>query len=374
MADEPAITLDFGTGCPDCGQRTAVLAAELPAVGDDFDWAVRDFDSFRMFMLQELIAAFPERTRWTTADLEVVIVEGLAAILDQLSDMLDRISAEAYLETARRPQSVQRLLHFIGYNPEEQAQLSTTDLLANWKQNPSHMEAARRAGPRSVQQQRRMVTATDYATMVELHPLVGRASAWVQWGGSWSTIRVAMLAWDDRTKLDDAGIDWSPLSAAINAFSELHGVPTVPLTSNTSIRAVLAAYLDRFRMAGQEVVLEDAGVVPITMSISVQVGSEYFQSELRDQIRASVAAFFAPGRLSFGQNLYESDIVKLLTALDGVEDACLNRLKRLGSQYPDDTASGTIAIGNTEIAACDNDPANPGRGYYQLILHGGLRG
>jgi hypothetical protein len=374
MGDEPAVTLTFATGCPDCAQRTAVLPTELPAVGDDFDWAVRDYDGFRMFMLQELIAAFPERSRWTSADVEVVIVEALAAVLDQLSDMLDRIYAEAYLETARRPQSVRRLLHFIGYDPEQEVRLSTADLVADWKQHPTHMEAARRAGPRSVQQQRRMVTAADYATMIELHPLVGRATRWVEWGGSWSTIRVAVLTWDDRTRLDDVGIDWTSLGAAVDAFAEEHGVPAVPLTSGTSTRAVLTAYLDRSRMAGQEVVLQDAGVVPITMSISVEVGSEYFQSEIRDQIRTSIGAFFAPGQLSFGQALYESDIVKLLTALDGVEDVCLNRLKRLGSQYPDDTPSGTIPIGNTEIAACDNDPANPGRGYYQLILHGGLVG
>src|SRR5262249_32701696 len=80
----------------------------LPNVGDDFDWLTRDYDGFRLFMMEELAARMPERARWTPADLEVVLVEALAAVLDQLSDRADRVAAEAYLETARRPESVRR--------------------------------------------------------------------------------------------------------------------------------------------------------------------------------------------------------------------------------------------------------------------------
>ena len=42
--------------CPDCGVREVHLPAPLPKVGDDFDWLVRDYDGFRMFMLEELAA------------------------------------------------------------------------------------------------------------------------------------------------------------------------------------------------------------------------------------------------------------------------------------------------------------------------------
>jgi hypothetical protein len=90
------------------------LPGPLPGVGDDLDWKARDYDRIRIFMMEELAARFPERTRWTPADIEVVIVEVLAAALDQLSDMTDRVASEAYLETARRPESVRRLLKFIG--------------------------------------------------------------------------------------------------------------------------------------------------------------------------------------------------------------------------------------------------------------------
>ena len=116
MAENPQITLEFGGRCPDCAERRVALPPALPAVGDDFDWLVRDFDSLRRFMLEELAARFPERRRWTPGDLEVVLLEVLAAVLDQLSDMADRTAAEALLETARRPQSVRRLLSLIGFD------------------------------------------------------------------------------------------------------------------------------------------------------------------------------------------------------------------------------------------------------------------
>src|ERR1700749_1325540 len=72
VADKPEPTLEWGGGCPDCAQRKVDPQDPLPAVGDDFDWQIRDFDGFRAFMLQELMAHYPQRTRWTSADLEVV--------------------------------------------------------------------------------------------------------------------------------------------------------------------------------------------------------------------------------------------------------------------------------------------------------------
>jgi hypothetical protein len=381
VADLPAPQLEWTGGCPDCAQRTTDLPDPLPAVGDDFDWQVRDFDGFRTFMLQELMAHYPQRARWTEADVEVVIVEALAAVLDQLSDMLDRVSTESYLETARRPESVRRLLLFIGYDAVAESGLSIPDgvdpglaLEQSWRNDPTQMELARRAGPLAVQQPNRMVTAADYGSEVASHPLILRATAWVQWTGSWATMQIAVICLPG-LQLDAPAVPNDPvLVGKLNTFNARHSLPRVTLTPTSTVRGVLAPFLDAYRMAGQEVVLRDAGVVPITMSISVQVNPDYFQSEVRGAIGTSLTQFFRRGNLDFGQSLHESDILRLLTAVPGVDDACLNRLKRLGSQFPDDTASGIIAVGPTEIIACDNDPSHRENGYYQLILHGGQRG
>ena len=79
MAETPTSQLRFEGECPDCGDRQVQLPPPQPVLGDDFDWYVRDYDSLRLFMLEELAARFSERKRWTPADLEVVLVESLAA-------------------------------------------------------------------------------------------------------------------------------------------------------------------------------------------------------------------------------------------------------------------------------------------------------
>jgi hypothetical protein len=389
MAEAPNVHLEYPGGCPDCGERQVELPPPLPAVGDDFDWRVRDYDGFRLAMLEELAARFPERTRWTPADLEVVIVEAVAAVLDQLSDQLDRVTAEAYLETARRPESVRRHLALLGYDAVSLAlargQIAllpgeTADdpavrrrLDAFWFDNPSALEEARQQGPRAVHDQHRMVTADDYALRLEEHPLVLRAQTAVRWTGAWTTLEVALVLFGD-APLDD------PVPASLAAeVARFHAERGVRLPAGApSIRTVLTAYVDALRMVGQEAVLIDAVRVPVTFSLSVRVAPSYFQSEVRralgDVLGTGPAGFFRPGRLRFGEDLHASDLIAAAMDLDGVESVCLNRFRRLGSQFADQVASGRIVLAGIEVAICDNRAAAPNRGYYRLSLHGGLKG
>ena len=67
MADAPTQPLKFDLlACLHCGRRIANLPVPLPDIGDDFDWRARDYDALRVFMLEELIARFPERIRRPT--------------------------------------------------------------------------------------------------------------------------------------------------------------------------------------------------------------------------------------------------------------------------------------------------------------------
>ncbi len=420
MAELPTPQLDFAGGCPDCGERRVDLPPPLPAVGDDFDWRVRDYDGFRLAMLQELAARFPERTRWTPGDLEVVLVELLAAVLDQLSDTLDRVASEAYLETARRPESVRRHLSLIGYDAvrlalargeialdpgddpaaETGAAKARQRLAAYWLANPHAMDEARQAGPRTIHDQHRMVTVDDYARRLEEHPLVLRAHATASWTGSWTTVRVAVILWDNHLLDGDPVPPSSPpeplparlvvpypedLRKAIVDFHKERGLPipvleppSSPPEPPPSIRTILNLYVEVYRMAGQEVVLEDAVPVPITLSLSVRVAESFYQSEVRRAVGEALGTgplgFFRPGRLRFGEDLHASDVIEAVMALDGVESVCLNSFKRLGGDFPDEVASGRIRLDGLEIAVCDNDPRRPERGYFRLTLHGGLKG
>ncbi len=395
MANAPYMALRFEGRCPDCGVREVQLPASLPDAGDDFDWQVRDYDDFRLFMLEELLARFPERTRWTPADLEVVLVEVLATVLDRLSDMLDRVAAESFLETARRQETVRGLLKFIGYDaiavarskdhiPGDLSGDTAIKALEDyWRSHPHAMEQAKRAGPREIHTQKRMVTTEDYALRLREHPLVANANAWTEWGGSWFTLHLAVIAEGGRSLdiVDTALSSYSKeLKASIINFHERVGLvaPALESTPPPSVRMILRSYIDAFRMVGQEVILQDPVFVGIYMAISVKIGPNYFQSEIRHAIAQVLGRgpddFFASGRHGFGEDLYSSDIIEVLMALDGVENACLNRFKCIGGQYPDRVEAGFIALDELEVAVCDNDAGDTARGYYRLTLHGGRRG
>jgi hypothetical protein len=383
MADLAHPVLQFQDSCRQCVRREVQLPAPLPEIGDDFDWLVRDFEGFRRFMLEDLAARFPERTRWTPADLEVVLVEAHAAVLDQLSDMLDRVQAEATLETARRPDSVRRLLALIGFDAIRAAGVADARALQDlWESEPALMEAARRAGPRSVHEQRRMVSLEDYALALEAHPLVNRAQAALVQGGSWSVVSVAATLLQD-SGLDDEVFLHAPdpnrLLAELEAFHRDRELPPLDeFPGPVTFRMLLHAYIERHRMLGQEVQLQDADLVGIELALSIRVRANYFQSEVRREAEQALgrgpSGFFRPGRLRFGEDLHIADIIQALMALDGVENVCVNRFKRLGSQFPDQSVGGRIVLSGLEIAVCDNQPGAPQRGYFRLNLHGGRAG
>ncbi len=391
MADAPVTEVEFVGGSPDPGRRVVRgLPAPLPDVGDDFDWQTRDYDGFRLFMMEELSARMPERTRWTPADLEVVLVEVLAALLDQLSDRADRAAAEAFLETARRPESVRRLLQLIGYDAVRAARASgaivvppgadaAAVLEAAWLANPRLLEAARAAGLRQIHDPLRMVTAEDHGREIERHPSVRRAGGGAEWAGAWTVVRVGVLPLVDRP-LDEP---WSAeerdsLRPVVDAFHVARDVPAPRWNDETTTRSLLVPYVERLRMAGQPVELFDAVRVPLALSIRVRVRDNHFQSEVRDAIDQALGTgpggFFAPDRVDFGQTVHLSDLVQTLMALDGVEVVSLTRFKRLGQRWPDQVASGRIELRGIEFPSCDNDHRRPQRGYYDLALQGGRSG
>jgi len=399
MAETPVPKLVFGVGCPDCGERTVTLPGALPIPGDDFDWLVRDYDGFRTFMMEELAARFQERRRWAPADMEVVLVETLSVVLDQISDLLDRVASEAYLGTARRPQSVRRLLCMIGYDALLQAKdearaagVAVDDpavfherwLEEQWLRFPHLMERARLEGPRSIRQQKRMVTTEDYRVRMEEHPLVLRASAWCQWMGSWEIVNVAVQTLGETT-LDRRFSSVPPTSGsvvdlrkAIDAFHDERGLRLPDWAADPTLRSVLQVYLDAYRMAGKEVLLLDGEPVGIHISIAVRVHPEFFQSEVRrailDALGSGVGGYFEAGCRVFGEDLHAGDLYENLMALDGVEAVCLNRFKRVGKQFPNMADAGTIRLDGIEFAVCDRNPARPERGYLNLQLQGGRKG
>jgi hypothetical protein len=404
-AREPGTDLRFtDAGCSDCAELEAKgMPDPLPPVGDDLDRDQRDHDSFRLAMLEDLAARVPERQRWTAADLEVVLVELLASQLDELSDALDRAAAEAYLETARRPDSVLRLLSLIGFEPVSDAiargllepsgtRGPETDpharerLKALWRDNPWAMDIARRGGPPTIRRQRRLVTLDDHGTALEEHPFVARAAARSAWSGSWPTVDVTIVlrgnaALDERI---DHAATVDELAGPFRRFEadwqlrEPRWRRADPPGELPRYRDVLQRFVDAHRMVGTEVLLEDARPVGIVLALSIEVADHHFRSQVRMAVAAALgtdpSGFFAPGRMAFGEDLLASDLFEWLGRIDGVVSVHLVRFKRIGRRYPDASDAGRIVLRGTEIARCDNRPGHERYGYWRLTLHGGRRG
>jgi hypothetical protein len=424
MASAPQPRLVFDEdACPDCGRRHAQLPGELPHPGDDLDLDARDFDQLRRIMLEDLAARGPDRDRWSPADLDVVLVEALASSLDELSDMADRVAAEAYLETARRPSTVRWLLELIGADPvgealragrlpvtaaelaaasdqAEAVELAARHLDALWYRAPHLMDEARAEGPRRIREQRRMVTVDDHAARLEDHPLVLRASAREAWHGTWPRVEVALIL-VGRRPLDQDGRDPGPdgtvrtlaeqlsgdqrrVTAAFHAAHRLPAPPgweepDAPLDAagqadeqRRTLRSLLVPYVEALRMVGTEVVLRDAVETPVTVALSVGVGDDYFRSEVRRALQdalGSEAGLFHPAAFGFGRDVHVSDVVEATYAVAGVEDVCVNRFKRRGRRHPDRAGEGVIRLDDLEIASLG--PRDSG---LRLSLHGGRPG
>ena len=472
MATTPIPTLTFIESCRDCGVRTVELPKPLPNIGDDFDWLVRDYDGFRLFMMEELAARFAERKRWTPADIEVIFVEALAVVLDQMSDTLDRVHTEAYLDSARSPESVFALLKFIGYETlrahydvkwsddtlithlistaghnasslsfipnltissnikklllflghdenllglqpniqnidtaiqlldligynasslEEALDLALPvhrnfaiqQLFKQWRNNPYSMDAARQAGPKSIHVNHRMVTQDDYRERTEDHPLVLRAACTQNWTGSWVTLKLTVilagnLMLDQPLTAQLGGKELLSLQRDIDRFHWRNSLQPMDWDIDPSCRGIIRPRLDHLRMVGQEVWLQDVIPVGISIALSIRIQANYYRSEIQQAVDRALSTdadgFFAPGRLAFGETLYASDIIEWLMNIEGIDTICLNRFKRIGKNYSDQSGSGVIRLDSDEIARCDNDSKAPVYGYWRLNLHGGIRG
>jgi hypothetical protein len=324
---------------------------------------------------------------------------------------LDRVQAERFIDSARRPASVRRLLKLIGWEVDpatlrdlrdiEIARFQTNglseadaidalpddDTLVEdwWRRDPQAMERARTTAPRRITEQNRMVTIDDHADLLKSHPVVALAQARLVWTGSWHSILIAALLEDNRG-LDESlhkGQAGAQRPSKIRAelwddivtFHETRGLPLPPVTRALTGRLMLRGLIEQNRMIGSEVFLETARAASITVVLSVRAKPGYFRSELQQALAqvftADQEGFFEPGRLGFGVPLYASDVIDAAMQIEGVAVACLNLFKRVGGNQPDNTAEGIITVDDDEFIRCMNDPRDPARGTLRITVNGG---
>ena len=215
--------------------------------------------------------------------------------------------------------------------------------------DPESSEHVRMIAPVAYRTQARAVTADDYAAMAERYPdpdnpEVAQAVATFRWTGSWHTVFVTV----ERT----GGLD------ADEAFT-----------------ACVQAFLEQYRMAGQDVVVQGPVYVPLELDMTVFVDAGHFASDVEQAVRAVFTngqqpngqpGVFAPANFSFGQTVYASPFLAAAQAVDGVDYAEITAFGRWGDSSQAALQAGQLTLGRLELPRLDNDPSLPDRGVFVL--------
>ncbi|MEV4701696.1 putative baseplate assembly protein [Actinoplanes sp. NPDC049316] len=106
----------FRPGCPaDLDCRPPAPAPPVVPPPPVIDYTARDYAALRRLLLDRLTLTLPRWVERHVPDLPLTLVELLAYRGDQISYAQDAVAAEAYLDTARRRESVRRHVRLVDY-------------------------------------------------------------------------------------------------------------------------------------------------------------------------------------------------------------------------------------------------------------------
>jgi hypothetical protein len=212
------------------------------------------------------------------------------------------------------------------------------------------IEEARQNAPSAFRVQERAVTEDDYAAAALRCELgVQRAAATFRWTGSW---RTAFLTAD---RMGGGGVD-------------------------VEFEAALRRCVERFRMAGQDLEVDDARFVPLEIGMTVCVNQSYFTSDVKAALLDVFSnrilpdghrGAFHPDNFTFGQPVFLSRLYAAAQSVAGVDSVEVTTFQRRGVESDVALKSGQLDMARLEIARLDNDPNFPERGVFALTLRGG---
>lgn len=223
--------------------------------------------------------------------------------------------------------------------------------------DPESIDQVRLDAPRAFRTQERAVTEEDYARVTERHYDVQRAIGTRRWTGSWHTMFVTV----DRTG-----------GRVVDAEFEVE----------------LRRHLDIYRLAGQDVEIDNPVSVALNIAFTVCVEPGYYRSNVKQALLQAFGntdlpdgqrGFFHPDNFTFGQPVYLSRVVATAMAIPGIrwvdfdeESPAGHRFHRWGVVPGEEIRKGLIKTGRLEIVRLDNDPNAPENGKIEFYMKGGL--
>jgi len=214
--------------------------------------------------------------------------------------------------------------------------------------DPEDAASVRRNAPEAFRTQERAVTTDDYAAVVERNRNVQRAAATMRWTGSWYTV--------------------------FNTVDPVAGADAKQL------KADLAPFVDRYRMAGHDLEFNDPHYVSLEIELHVCVKDDYFRSNVRQSLLQLFGTgvlpdgrrgVFHPDNFSFGQSVFLAPLYAAAHQVPGVWSVEVTTFQRQGTDDPSYLLEGELPLGRLEIARLDNDPNFPEHGVLRLDIHGG---
>jgi hypothetical protein len=217
---------------------------------------------------------------------------------------------------------------------------------------PESFEQVRQFAPQAFRRQERAVTEADWAEVAQRYPGVQKAAARFRWTGSWHTV-----------------------------FVTIDRVGGMAAAQDERFQAGLRAHLEKYRIAGYDLEIQDPVYIPLDLVLLVCVRPGYFRSDVlaallrvfsRQEFTDGTLGFFHPDNLTFGQPLFLSRVCAAAMGITGVASVQVKKFQRWGRPANHELANAVITAAPLEILRLDNDRNFPENGKIEFELHGGL--
>jgi predicted phage baseplate assembly protein len=238
------------------------------------------------------------------------------------------------------------LTFFIG---DALIQSCTNPLPASGGTDPETNEQVRRRAPQAFMTQERAITMADYERVADMNSQVRGSVATLRWTGSWYTVFIT---------------------------AEPKGASNL----TPSLRRELAKNINRYRLAGQDIELENPQYVSLQIELALCVDPAYFRSDVEQGLLQVLGCqllpngqkgFFFPDNFTFGRTVYLSPIYAAARKVAGVTSVRATIFEPQGMPTPVYLQMGEIPLGAFQIARLENDPSLPDHGRLKLVLEGG---
>ncbi len=208
---------------------------------------------------------------------------------------------------------------------------------------PESIEEVRDIAPYAFRTQQCCVTEADYATIALQHPQVQNAVARLRWLGN------------------------RPIACIY--VQRKRGLPV-----EAAFIAELSRFVDAYRLAGHALEIHNPYYIGLRVSLRIQLqhyaASSVVGSALAKTLSNNANGFFNPDHFTFGQPIYQSQLIATVMAVPGVQQVEIEQFCRFDTTPS--TCVEDISPGPLEIVRLDNDETAPYNGILKIHLEGGL--